>query len=279
MPKYHQIPSQLVQKLRAAKRIVVFTGAGVSAESGIPTFRDALTGLWSQFEAEDLATRAAFQRNRALVWGWYEWRRSRVMVAQPNPAHRAIAAMAAHVPELIVITQNVDDLHERAGSAAVCHLHGSLFKPYCLACGRPHQFSSAIPDEPDGGRLLEPPRCAHCNGFVRPGVVWFGESLPVIEFGFASRVIKDCEVFFSIGTSSLVYPAADLPAAAAGHGAMVVQVNPHPTALDSTSRYNLRSSAADVMPAILEATWGVVLPAAASGVLANGTFRIHALSP
>ena len=256
MPEFTQVPSQLIQKLRTAKRVVVFTGAGVSAESGIPTFRDALTGLWEQFDAEDLATRQAFQRNRSLVWGWYEWRRSRVMAALPNLAHRAIAAMGSHVPELIVVTQNVDDLHERGGCAAVCHLHGSLFKPRCFACGRPHEFPPGIPDEPEGGRLLEPPRCDRCNGFVRPGVVWFGESLPANEFGFASRVIKGCDVFFSIGTSSLVYPAADLPAVAAQCGATVVQVNPLPTPLDACCRYNLRGPAATVMPAILEAAWG-----------------------
>src|SRR6185369_4335928 len=168
----------LLHALRKARHIAVFTGAGVSAESGIPTFRDALTGLWGRFNAEDLATPEAFRRDPALVWGWYEWRRAKVKAAQPNPAHFAIAAMAGHVTKLSLITQNVDDLHERAGSSDVTHLHGSIDAPRCHVCERPADSLVANPDEPEGGRRLEPPRCVHCGGPVRPGVVWFGEALP-----------------------------------------------------------------------------------------------------
>ena len=153
----------------------------VSAESGIPTFRDALTGLWERFDATDLATPDAFLKDEELVWGWYEWRRMKVLRAQPNPAHLAIAALAQHVPTLTVVTQNVDDLHERAGSVGVLHLHGSLHSPRCADCGQAHILPPGIPGEPDGGRRLRPPPCRHCGGAVRPGVVWFDEDLPIKE--------------------------------------------------------------------------------------------------
>jgi NAD-dependent deacetylase len=170
------MPEEIIKKLLTAQHLVVFSGAGVSAESGIPTFRDALTGLWENFDVEDLATPKAFKQDPTLVWGWYEWRRMKVLRAQPNPAHLAIAALAGLVPRLTVVTQNVDDLHERAGNLDVLHLHGRLHKPFCFACKRPYEFSPGIPDEPEGGRHIEPPRCK-CGGRIRPGVVWFGESL------------------------------------------------------------------------------------------------------
>lgn len=173
-----EFSQDLLVALRNARHVVVFTGAGVSAESGIPTFRDALTGLWTQFDASELASPEGFRADPALVWGWYEWRRMTVMHAEPNPAHYAIAKLAGLVPQLTVITQNVDDLHERAGSADPVRLHGSLRRPRCFACNRPHEFSPGIPEEPEGGRRLEPPRCGHCGGRIRPGVVWFGEELP-----------------------------------------------------------------------------------------------------
>lgn len=170
--------SDLPELLRSAQHIVVFTGAGVSAESGISTFRDDLTGLWSRFDAAELATPDAFRRDPDLVWGWYEWRRMNVLRASPNAGHVAIAAMEHHVPKLTLITQNVDDLHERAGSGSVIHLHGSLFAPRCFACARPARFPDEFPDEPEGGRRVAPPKCSHCGGRIRPGVVWFGETLP-----------------------------------------------------------------------------------------------------
>ena len=142
------IPQTLIAALQLAKHVVVFTGSGVSAESGIATFRDALTGLWERFNVKDLATPEAFRRDEALVWGWYEWRRIKVLRAQPNPAHLAIAALAQYVPKLTVITQNVDDLHERAGSAGVLHLHGSLHRPHCSVCGQAHSLPRGTPKEP-----------------------------------------------------------------------------------------------------------------------------------
>lgn len=245
-----------VAALRAARRVAVLTGAGVSAESGIATFRDAQTGLWERFAAEDLATPEAFRRDPALVWGWYEWRRMQVLRAGPNPAHRAIAALAERVPALSLITQNVDDLHERAGSRGVVHLHGSLHAPRCFDCGEPFAFPAAAPREPDGGRRLAPPRCARCGGAVRPGVVWFGESLPVDAWREAGQAVADCELLLAVGTSGLVHPAAGLPALARRHGATVVLINPVPTALDAVAQHLLRGKAGELLPALLDAAFG-----------------------
>ena len=246
--------------LRAAHRVVVLTGAGVSAESGIATFRDAQTGLWERFAAEDLATPRAFLRDPALVWGWYEWRRMQVLRAQPNPAHRAIAALERRVPALTVVTQNVDDLHERAGSAAVVHLHGSLHAPRCFDCASPFALPPDPPCEPEGGRRLAPPRCVRCGGAVRPGVVWFGESLPAKAWREAAQAVADCELLLTVGTSGLVHPAAGLPALARRHGATVVVLDPVPTALDAVAQHVLRGKAGELLPALLETAFGAGAP-------------------
>jgi NAD-dependent deacetylase len=243
----------LLAHLRNARHVVVFTGAGVSAESGIPTFRDALTGLWTQYDAAELASPDGFSKDPALVWGWYEWRRMQVLHAAPNPAHRAIAALAGSVERLTLITQNVDDLHERAGSDAVIHLHGSLHHPRCFACNRPHPYPAGIPEEPEGGRRLEPPRCGHCGGRIRPGVVWFGEALPEAAWTAACEAADACDVLLSVGTSSLVWPAAALPGVSAKRGATVVQINPDQTGLDDVAHYNLRGKAGEVLPSLLNA--------------------------
>ncbi len=247
--------SDLPELLRSARHIVVFTGAGVSAESGISTFRDDLTGLWSRFDVTDLATPDAFRRDPDLVWGWYEWRRMNVLRASPNAGHAAIAAMKRYVPKLTLITQNVDDLHERAGSGSVIHLHGSLFAPRCFACARPAGFADELPDEPEGGRRMAPPECSHCGGHVRPGVVWFGETLPQAALKAAFKAAESCQVLFSIGTSSLVNPAAEIPRVAAQAGAAVVQINPNPTPLDGLARFNLRGPSAQELPRLIENTW------------------------
>ncbi len=249
------IPHDLIATLKKAQHVVVFTGAGVSAESGIPTFRDALTGLWERFNAEDLATPDAFRRDKELVWGWYEWRRMKVLLAQPNPAHVAIAALARLVPKLTVVTQNVDDLHERAGSTDVLHLHGSLHSPRCFACGRPHILPPEIPEEPEGGRRLSPPVCAQCGGFIRPGIVWFGEELPVRELHRAFAAAKDCDVLLAIGTSGLVQPAARIPSLAKQAGACLVQINPTSTGLDQECSWSLRGAAGEIMPSLLQAAF------------------------
>jgi NAD-dependent protein deacetylase/lipoamidase len=251
-----QSRQELIARLRTAQRVVVFTGAGVSAESGIPTFRDTQSGLWEKFDAMELATPAAFRKDPGLVWGWYEWRRAAVLQACPNGAHQAIARMAHHVPELTVITQNVDDLHERAGSARVLHLHGRLAHPYCESCRRPHAFrESTEPAMPDVGRRLEPPRCGACGGRIRPGVVWFGESLPAEEWEASINAARRAEVFFCIGTSSLVQPAASLTELAMRAGAVTVQINPNPTGLEDAVNFAYMGLAGAVLPQLVSDTW------------------------
>ncbi|MEU7866471.1 NAD-dependent deacylase [Dactylosporangium sp. NPDC049140] len=233
-----------------AHSVVVFTGAGMSAESGVPTFRDDLTGLWARFDAERLATPEAFHADPDLVWGWYEWRRSRARRAEPNAGHRAVAALEAAVPGTTVVTQNVDDLHERAGSTAPNHLHGSLFAPRCIGAGaHPAVFPDA--EEPQEGRRLAPPRCDACGALVRPGVVWFGEALPEEALRAAVAAAASCDVLLTVGTSGVVYPAAEIPRIAARAGAAVVQVNPDPTPLDAVSTLNLRGTAATILPALV----------------------------
>jgi NAD-dependent deacetylase len=243
----------LLTALRLARRVVVFTGAGVSAESGIPTFRDEQSGLWQRFDAAELATPYAFERDPALVWAWYEWRRAAVINAQPNPAHRAIAAMATLVPELTLITQNVDDLHERAGSREVLHLHGEIQRPYCENCRQP--YTLPIPLPPSGAARIEPPRCLSCNGQVRPGVVWFGEGLPQRQWRAACDAARSCNVFFCIGTSSLVQPAASLTDLAIAAGATTIQVNPNATDIDNAVTFALRGPAGIILPQIVAETW------------------------
>jgi len=240
----------LIAALQEADKIVVLTGAGVSAESGIPTFRDALTGLWRNFDAQALATPEAFQRDPALVWGWYEWRRARVLAARPNAAHRAIAALAHRVPQLSLITQNVDDLHERAGSRDVRHLHGSLHHPRCFDCGLAFALPEGRPEEPEGGRRLPPPRCPACGGPVRPGVVWFGEAMPRDLLDAAFDACASSDLLIVVGTSGVVYPVAELPAVAKRAGRRVVQVNLAPSELDRVCSWNLRGEAGKVLPAL-----------------------------
>ena len=245
-------PDRAAHVLRDARHVVVFTGAGVSAESGIATFRDASTGLWQRFGVAELASADGFRRDPDLVWGWYEWRRMSVMRAQPNAAHRAIAALASKVPKLTLVTQNVDDLHERAGSEGVIHLHGSLFAPRCFACGRSASLPSQIPNEPEGGRRTAPPHCVHCGDCIRPGVVWFGEALPRSALEQALDAARSCDVLLSVGTSSLVLPAADIPVQAHAAGATVVQVNPNATDLDAIADLNVRGPAGVILPALID---------------------------
>lgn len=251
------IDPALLTTLRAAGRVVVFTGAGVSAESGIPTFRDKQAGLWERFDAAQLATPDAFERDPALVWGWYEWRRTTVLNAHPNPAHLAIAAMADLVPELTLITQNVDNLHERAGSRDVLHLHGELGRPYCETCHEFFTFPNSAPQPRSGGACIDPPRCKSCGGRVRPGVVWFGESLPQRQWLSACDAARRCDVFFCVGTSSLVQPAASLTRLGIAAGAKTVQVNPNSTEIDDAVTFTLRAPAGVVLPQLLSALGSV----------------------
>lgn len=249
------ITSTLTQRLRDAQHVVVFTGAGASAESGIPTFRDALTGLWERFDPAQLATSEAFRADPSLCWGWYEWRRRRVLQAQPNGAHLAIAELARHVPRLTVVTQNVDDLHERAGSRDVIHLHGSLHSPRCIDCGLAYILPLASDDLPEEGSRIEPPRCSACDGYVRPGVVWFGEMLPEDAWSAGLAAAEECDVFLSIGTSGIVYPAAELPLRALGHGGTVVHMNPVRFDVSSQEHF-LQGFASPMMQSLLSEAFG-----------------------
>ena len=237
------IPTDLIERLRQANRVVALTGAGISAESGVPTFRDAQTGLWEQYQPDDLATRQAFQRNPKVVWDWYAWRRQLVAGVEPNPGHRALVALAASVPDFCLITQNVDGLHQRAGSRDVIELHGNIFRTKRWRDNRVVEHWDA-----DGEM---PPRCPDTGDLLRPDVVWFGESLPAGALRKAEAVSESCDVFFSIGTSSAVYPAAGLPFLALRHGACVVEVNPQPTALSDAAHYVLRGAAGELLPRLV----------------------------
>lgn len=236
------IPAALIECLAKAKRVTVLTGAGVSAESGVPTFRDAQTGLWAKYRAEDLATPRAFQRNPRLVWEWYEWRRKLVSDAKPNPAHMALVEMEKRFPAFSLITQNVDGLHHRAGSRAVIELHGNITRTKCFDEGT---IISSWPETSD-----VPPRCPNCGGMLRPDVVWFEEPLPEREMTLASEA-TDCDVFFSVGTSTLVQPAASLPFAAVHSGATVVEINPQPTPFTDHAHFVLAGAAGTILPELL----------------------------
>lgn len=246
------IPAILIDRLASACSVVFFTGAGASSESGIPTFRDALTGLWGEFDAESLATPEAFLRDPALVWGWYEWRRKQVSLAQPNAGHRAMAMLENLIPQVTVITQNVDHLHERAGSQRVIHLHGSLFESRCFHCGEAHEHSAGAIDESADGRPIKPPSCMVCRGPVRPGVVWFHENLPETAWNEAQDSSREADLFFVVGTSGLIWPAAELPNRAHSSGAMVVRVNPELNGPGDFSTIDLVGKAGEILPAMIE---------------------------
>ncbi len=241
-----QVPPELMNALINAQHVVVFTGAGVSAESGVSTFRDALTGLWARFDPLQLATPEAFLADPALVWGWYEWRRQLLLKAQPNLAHHAIVELAQRVPQLTVITQNVDDLHERAGSQGVLHLHGSIFAPRCFSCAWPYELV-AVP-EMSHEQALPPPFCRHCQGMIRPGVVWFGEALPHAEMGAAFTAAENCDVLLSVGTSGVVQPAAQIPYLALRSGAWVVHINPDAVSCQHPRELSLIGAAGQILP-------------------------------
>ncbi len=242
------IPPELITGLRAARRVAVLTGAGISAESGVPTFREAQTGLWARYNPEELATPEAFRRNPRLVWEWYAWRKERVRQAEPNPGHLALADMERRIAEFTLITQNVDGLHRRAGSQQVLELHGNLFRVKCFDEDR------IVENWPDSEEI--PPRCPRCGALLRPDVVWFGEILPASVLRAAEQAAANAEVFFSIGTSALVYPAADLPFTALAAGVMVVEINPQPTPLSPHVTYSLHGPAGAVLPKLVARVWG-----------------------
>lgn len=229
--------------VREARRIAVLTGAGMSAESGVPTFRDAQTGLWAQFDPQQLATEDAFRADPKTVWDWYAFRREMIAKVAPNAGHRALADFARRQPgRLTLITQNVDGLHQRAGSPGVLALHGNIFEDQWLDTPQ----SCCNPDAAVAGT---PPYCARCGNLRRPAVVWFGEALPLQALAAAEAAARQCDLMLVVGTSGVVYPAAGLARTAAGK---VVIINPEPTGLDDAADAVLRGKAAQLLPLLLE---------------------------
>ena len=235
---------QVADWVRAARRIVVLTGAGMSSESGVPTFRDAQAGLWAKFRPEDLATEPAFRADPKMVWDWYASRRDMIAKVQPNAGHFAIADFQRlHPGRLTVVTQNVDGLHQRAGSPGVLALHGNIAEDRWLDAPRPCCTAANL-------RTGSPPHCASCGNLRRPAVVWFGEMLPQAELAAAEEAAATCDLMLVVGTSGVVYPAAGLARATRGR---VVIVNPHPSDLDDAADAVLRETAAGALPELLRA--------------------------
>lgn len=225
------------QKLKEAKFVIVLTGAGVSAESGIPTFRGE-NGLWKNFRAEDLATPEAFARNPEQVWEWYQYRRDIIRKAEPNNAHYTIAKIEKLVPKFLLITQNIDNLHTRAGTKNIIELHGNIFRNRCGRCGKNYgEISDATP-----------PNC-ECGGLLRPDVVWFGESIPQIEEAFQKS--SECDFVLVVGTSGFVEPAASLPFIAKRSGAFVVEVNLDRTPISDIADESLFGKAGELLPSLI----------------------------
>lgn len=232
--------------IREARHIAVMTGAGMSAESGVPTFRDAQTGLWAQFNPQDLATESAFRAHPQRVWDWYQFRREAIARVQPNAGHLALARFAQRqLGRLSLITQNVDGLHQRAGSHDAIALHGSILQDRWLDAPRVYCSEDTLEDG-------HPPRCPVCGNLRRPAVVWFGEHLPQAALDAAEAAVQRCDLMLVIGTSGVVYPAAGLALGAHQRGARVVIVNPEPTDLDPVADHCLRERAAQCLPSLLE---------------------------
>ena len=255
----------LIALAASARTVAVLSGAGMSAESGVPTFRDAGTGLWARWSPQELATPEAWDSDPELVWSWYLWRARQLRRLHPNAGHRALARWAEQA-RVQVVTQNVDDLHERAGSEVLAHLHGSLFAFRCSACAAPFPDElvpglgldrPAGPEEPVRER---PPACPVCGGPVRPSVVWFGDLLPEGAMEQAADAVAGADLVLVVGTSGLVQPAASLPLIAAGHGVPVVEVNPEDTALTPHADWIVRSGAAEALPRLLPGGPGGTLP-------------------
>ncbi|PJF44478.1 MAG: NAD-dependent protein deacylase [Phototrophicales bacterium] len=233
-------------------RLAVSTGAGISKESGIPTFRDAMDGLWARYDPEELATPSAFQRNPKLVWDWYTYRRELINAAQPNAAHYALVELENLLPQVVIITQNVDGFHDKVGNRNVIHLHGNIHRTKCAdACkGEPTYIDlSQIEWNQDAG----PPLCPYCKkAYARPDVVWFTEPLPSDALRQAYTVSRKADVMLVIGTSGLVQPAASLPFLAAEHGAKILEINPNPSTISNIATIRLEGGAAIILPKVVK---------------------------
>ncbi|MFX0539637.1 SIR2 family NAD-dependent protein deacylase [Ornithinimicrobium sp. Y1847] len=247
-----EVPPAVLELARSARRVCVLTGAGMSAESGIPTFRDVQVGLWERFDPMELASPEAWRHDPAQVWAWYSWRASLVRAAQPNAGHEALAAWQQRAGvDLQVATQNVDDLHERGGAEVLAHIHGSLFALRCDTCDRPSH--TAYGDLAEPVAEVDPPACERegCEGQVRPGVVWFGEALPQEEFFAAVEAAQEADLVLVVGTSGLVHPAATIPHLAGARGVPVVEINPRETEVSEAADHVWRATAAQALPALL----------------------------
>jgi len=237
------ISEGLLTALRNSQHVCVLTGSGVSAESGVPTFREARTGLWEQYDPHELATPEAFQRDPTLVWRWYRWRRELVARVEPNAGHHALATLASLVPQFTLVTQNVDGLHQRAGSKDVIEFHGNLFENRCFVEG-------CVVTDAD--MSAEVPLCPGCSGMLRPGVIWFGEAIPESAMHAAAAAVSACDLFFSVGTSALVWPAAGLADAARQQGASVVEINLDATPLSADTDYCLQGKSGAILPELVD---------------------------
>lgn len=235
---------ELIDRLERATKILFFSGAGISAESGIATFRGE-EGLWKKFKAEELANFSAFMKNPDLVWEWYQYRRKIVDSAKPNPGHLAIAQFENYYDDVTVVTQNIDNLHRRAGSKNIYELHGNIEKNFCVECKERYDF---IKFEDTG----EVPHCSKCNGLIRPDVVWFGEMLPQQTFTEAEDKAKKCEICFITGTSGIVYPAAYIPLTAKEYGAYLVEINVEYTDMSYNCDCTLIGKSGKILPIILD---------------------------
>ena len=231
-----------------APKLAALTGAGVSQESGLRTFRDAQDGLWAQYRPEDLASPEAFARDPKLVWDWYAWRREAVKGVRPNPGHYALVEIEKQTSEFTLITQNVDGLHRMAGSQNVLELHGNLQQVRCSECG---ELAEDWIDD-----LESVPQCKTCGGLLRPHVIWFGETLPRDQLEGAAMATQRCDVFFSIGTSGLVQPAASLAHAARTRGAIVVEINADPTPLTQKADFFFQGKSGEILPELVREVWG-----------------------
>lgn len=237
------LPVSLLALLAERPKLAILTGAGVSAESGVPTFREAQHGLWAQFSPQELATPEAFANNPQRVWDWYRWRRELVQQGQPNAAHHSIAALAVQPSQCALVTQNVDGLLQRAGAVEVTELHGNLWRQRCAkTCG----YVETVEQPGAGG----PPPCPNCTAQLRPDVVWFGEALPEQALQDAMSAITQADMVIVAGTSNLVYPAASLPLQALKMGKTVVEINPEQTPLSSQADYFIATPASEALPAM-----------------------------
>jgi NAD-dependent deacetylase len=237
------IPESVINRLSEAESVVFFTGAGISAESGIPTFRGK-DGIWNKLKPEELANFDAFMRNPEMVWEWYSHRKQIIHQSKPNKAHIAIAEMQDLFNEVTVVTQNIDNFHRRAGSRTVYELHGNIERNYCIEC------KTFYNDElPMAGKI---PKCTKCGGLIRPDIVWFGEYLPQDQFTAGEKAARNCDIFFVVGTSAVVYPAASLIYVARDNGAYIVEVNTEETEISYLADKSFYGEAGKVLPAIKE---------------------------